>query len=83
MNNIISSNPDTWPEVIKNNYGINIDEHFWEYNPLLSFGSGTAAPVIYGRVRGKPYTGKTGKGIDIHKAIQKKSTKKRLRTTWA
>ena len=40
MNNIISSNPDTWPEVIKNKYGINIDEHFWENNPLLSFGSG-------------------------------------------
>ena len=40
MNNIISSNPDTWPDIIRNKYGINIDEHFWENNPLLSFGSG-------------------------------------------
>ena len=40
MNNIISSNPDTWPEVIRNKYGINIDEHFWENNPLLMEGSG-------------------------------------------
>ena len=40
MNNIISSNPDIWPEVIRNKYGINIDEHFWENDPLLSFGSG-------------------------------------------
>ena len=30
MNNIISSNPDTWPDIITNKYGINIDEHFWE-----------------------------------------------------
>ena len=37
MNSIISSNPDTWPEVIRKKYGINIDEHFWENNPLLSF----------------------------------------------
>ena len=36
MNNIISSNPATWPEVIRNKYGINIDEHFWENNPLVS-----------------------------------------------
>ena len=40
INNIISSYPDTWPDIIKNKYGINIDEHFWENNPLLSFGSG-------------------------------------------
>ena len=43
MNNIISSNPDTWPEVIKNKYSIIIDDHFWENNPLLSFGSGGRA----------------------------------------
>ena len=35
MHNIISSNPDTWPDVIRNKYGIIIDEHFWENNPLL------------------------------------------------
>ena len=40
MHNIISSNPDTWPDIIRNNYGINIDDYFWENNPLLSFGSG-------------------------------------------
>ena len=38
INNIISSNPDTWSEVIRNKYGIIIDEHFWENNPLLSSG---------------------------------------------
>ena len=41
MHNIISSNPDSWPDIIRNKYGINSDEHFWENNPLLiSFGSG-------------------------------------------
>ena len=40
MNNIISSNPDTWPQVLREKYGIIVDEHFWENNPLLSFGSG-------------------------------------------
>ena len=40
MNNIISSNPDTWPQILKEKYGIIIDEHFWENNPLLGFGSG-------------------------------------------
>ena len=40
MNNIISSNPDTWPDIIRNKYGIIVDEHFWENNPLLSLGSG-------------------------------------------
>ena len=38
MHNIISSNPDTWPDIIRNKYGIIIDEHFWENNPLVSFG---------------------------------------------
>ena len=40
MNNLISSYLDTWPEVIRNKYGIIIDEHFWENNPLLMEGSG-------------------------------------------
>ena len=42
MNNItgISSNPDTWPPIIREKYGIIVDEHFWENNPLSSFGSG-------------------------------------------
>ena len=73
MNNIISSNPDTWSEVIRNKYGINIDEHFWENHPLLSFGSGIAAPVIYGRVGGK-----SGGALDIHKAILKVAPRKGL-----
>ena len=38
MHNIISSNPDTWPDIIRNKYGIIVDDHFWENNPLLSFG---------------------------------------------
>ena len=78
MNNIISSNPDTWPDIIRNKYGINTDEHFWKNNPLLAAGSGIMAPVSYGRVRGK-----SGKGVDIHKAILKVAPKKRLRTAWA
>ena len=28
MAEIISNNPDLWPEIISNNYGINLDEHF-------------------------------------------------------
>ena len=30
MKRIIDTNPDTWPQVIKAQYGIIIDEHFWE-----------------------------------------------------
>ena len=56
MNNIISSNPDTWPQILKVQYGIIVDEHFWENNPLLSFGSGLS---------------RTGGGVDIHKWIGK------------
>ena len=56
MNNIISSNPETWPQEIKNRYGISVDEHFWENNPLLSFGSGGL---------------RLGRGVDIHKWIGK------------
>ena len=45
MNNIISCNPDTWPGVIRNKYGINIDEHFWENNPLTAVVSGGALDI--------------------------------------
>ena len=55
MNNIISSNPDSWPDIITNKYGINIDEHFLENNPLLTAGSGVRA----------------GSCVDIHKWIGK------------
>ena len=58
MNNIISSNPDTWPQVLRTQYSILVDEHFWENNPLTSFGSGN------------PF-GASGAGIDIHKWIGK------------
>ena len=34
MAEIISNNLDSWPEIISNNYGIILDEHFWENNPL-------------------------------------------------
>ena len=61
MNNIISSNPDTWPQVLRVQYGIIVDKHFWENNPLLSLGSGTAS--------------RTGGG-DIHKWIGKLSKPK-------
>ena len=39
MNNIISSNPDSWPQILRTKYGIIVDEQFWKNNPL-SFGSG-------------------------------------------
>ena len=42
MHNIISGSQDTWPEIIKNKYGIIIDEHFWENNPLTEVVSGTS-----------------------------------------
>ena len=60
MHNIISSNPDTWPDVIRNKYEIIIDEHSWENNPLLSFGSGVRA----------------GSAFDIHKQILKVAPRK-------
>ena len=56
MHNIISGSPDVWPEVIRNKYGINIDEHFWENNPLTEVVSGTSL---------------TGGALDIHKWIGK------------
>ena len=71
MAEIIRNNPDTWPEVISANHGIVIDDHFWENNPLLSFGSGTAAPVTYEWVRVK-----SGGALDIHEAILKVAPRK-------
>ena len=56
MNNIISGSPDSWPEVIRNKYGIIIDENFWENNPLTEVVSGTSL---------------TGGAFDIHKWIGK------------
>ena len=40
INNIISFNPDTWPQLLKEKCGIIVDEHFWKNNPLLSLGGG-------------------------------------------
>ena len=56
MQNIISGSPDTWPEVIRNKYGIITDEHFWENNPLTEVVSRTSL---------------TGGALDIHKWIGK------------
>ena len=58
MNNIISSNPDTWPDIIRNKYGVIVDEHFWENNPLLSFGSGVDIHKWIGKLP-KPKAGWT------------------------
>ena len=55
MHNIISGSPDTWPEVIRNKYGIIIDEHFWENNPLTEVSE----------------TSLTGGALDIDKWIGK------------
>ena len=61
MHNIISGSPDTWPEVIRNKYGIITDEHFWENNPLTEVVSRTSL---------------TGEALDIHKWIGKLSKPK-------
>ena len=58
MNNIISSNPDTWPQILREKYGIIVDEHFWENNPLLSFGSGVDIHKWIGKLP-KPKAGWT------------------------
>ena len=34
MASIISSNPSSWPDVLKAKYGILVDDRFWENNPL-------------------------------------------------
>ena len=39
MAEIIKNNPDTWPMLIGFKYGIIPDYHFWENNPLQSFGA--------------------------------------------
>ena len=57
MNNIISSNPDTWPDVIRNKYGINIDEHFWENNPLTEVVSGGALDIHKQILKVAPHRG--------------------------
>ena len=80
MAEIIRNNPDTWPEVISANYGIILDEHFWENNPLLTTGEGlfplrTSIDGItglwYQEPATKPKRKTRGKGVDIHKAILK------------
>ena len=58
INNIILSNPDTWPQVLRVQYGIIVDEHFWENNPLQSFGSGVDIHKWIGKLP-KPKAGWT------------------------
>ena len=58
MNNIISSNPDTWPQILRTKYQIIIDDRFWENNPLLSFGTGVDIHKWIGKLP-KPKAGWT------------------------
>ena len=58
MNNIISANPDTWPQILRTKYQIIIDDHFWENNPLTSFGSGVDIHKWIGKLP-KPKAGWT------------------------
>ena len=58
MNNIISSNPDTWPQILRTKYQIIIDDRFWENNPLTSFGSGVDIHKWIGKLP-KPKAGWT------------------------
>ena len=85
MAEIISNNPDSWPEIISNSYGIILDEHFWENNPLLTFettGEGLFPlragldTVKTGLWYQEPayygrVRGKSGGALYIHKAILK------------
>ena len=77
MASIISSNPNSWPDLLKEKYGIQVDDQFWENNPL----GGVPPPET--PLRGgvpSPETplpgGLTGEGIDIHKQILKVAPKK-------
>ena len=74
----ISNSPDSWPTLISNNYGIVLDELFWENNPLLSLGEGIFQFRSGGRKRRKRYREpvKYGGGVDIHKAIFKVAPRK-------
>ena len=58
MNNIISSNPDTWPQILRTKYQIIVDDRFWENNPLLSFGTGVDIHKWIGKLP-KPKSGWT------------------------
>ena len=58
MNNIISSNPDTWPQILRTKYQIIVDDRFWENNPLLSFGTGVDIHKWIGKLP-KPKAGWT------------------------
>ena len=58
MNNIISANPDTWPQILRTKYQIIIDDRFWENNPLASFGSGVDIHKWIGKLP-KPKAGWT------------------------
>ena len=75
MAGIISSNPDTWPDIIKNKYGIIIDEHVWENNPLVSFGG--AFDIHKAILKVSPYKeltipghNYTGPGYPLHKQLR-------------
>ena len=66
MAQIIENNPETWPQVINKKYGIIIDEHLWENNPLLLESSDEATTTLKNTLE------KTlGGGVDIHKWIGK------------
>ena len=58
MNNIISANPDTWPQILRTKYQIIVDDHFWENNPLLSLGTGVDIHKWIGKLP-KPKAGWT------------------------
>ena len=58
MNNIISSNPDTWPQILRTKYQIIVDDRFWENNPLLSLGTGVDIHKWIGKLP-KPKAGWT------------------------
>ena len=78
MAEIISNNPNTWPEVISNHYGIILDEHFWENNPLLTVEEGISQFRSSGRKRRKSSREpvKYGGGLHIHKAFLKGAPRK-------
>ena len=58
MNNIISANPDAWPQILRTKYQIIVDDRFWENNPLLSLGTGVDIHKWIGKLP-KPKAGWT------------------------
>ena len=66
MESIIKNNPNNWVKLIKNKYGVIIDEYFWYNNPVKYTPPKLPKNKLTGTVE-IPF----GAGFDIHKWIGK------------